>query len=71
MELMLVRRIELTEAPINQNDLALAISKKEGGKKSMDIAQIKEVQRLLIDELRRLAKANPQGVAALIFGKDE
>ena len=33
--------------PINQNELAKRIAEREGGKKNLSIAQIKEVQKLI------------------------
>jgi hypothetical protein len=42
---------------LNENDLAQAITMKEGGHKQTDIAQVKEVMRCLL-ELLALKKAS-------------
>ncbi len=48
---------------INLNHMARRISKKEAGKKEVDIAQIKEVMKLMLEEL---ADEKTQDVTALL-----
>lgn len=38
---------------INLNEFAVSIAKKEGGKKQVNIAQIKEVLKIVLNKLRR------------------
>jgi hypothetical protein len=39
---------------VDLNDLAKSITEKEGGKVSMDIAQVKEVLKITLEELAKL-----------------
>lgn len=48
---------------INQNDLAVEIARVEGGRKNLTIAQIKEVQKIL---LRLLGGMAEKDVLALV-----
>jgi len=54
---------------INQNDLAWEICKLEGGKKQMDIAQVKECLKCTLDTLRVEWKTNPRGVKELLSAR--
>jgi len=36
---------------INLNELAVTVAKKEGGKREVDITQIKQVMRIFLEEL--------------------
>lgn len=38
---------------INLNKLAVAVTEKEGGKVKLPVAQVKEVLRLALDEMRK------------------
>lgn len=51
---------------IDENLLAQDVSQLEGGKKLVDHAQIKEVQKHLLDCLGQMFKTNPRGVVALL-----
>ena len=53
---------------INQNTLAETVVAKEGKKQSLSIAQVKEVQGIVLDELAIMAFAdlNVSGVMALL-----
>ena len=59
----LFRSEETKMKRINQHKLAIAISKIEGGKVNLPIAQIKEVQKKLLEEL---AKYPDKQILALI-----
>ena len=39
---------------MNLNTLAVKIAKKEGGKKNVNIAQIKEILKITLEELRKM-----------------
>lgn len=48
----LIRRCRCQDMPaINENTLSITIAKREGGKKQVDIAQIKEIQKIMLEEL--------------------
>ena len=52
---------------INEHQFSLRVAEKEGGKKSISIAQIKEVQKILLDELaEEWQGGNRLGVEKLI-----
>jgi len=51
---------------INLNKLAVRISRLEGGKKQVDIAQIKEVLKHTLATLGGMYDHNPKGVVALL-----
>jgi len=52
---------------INENDLALRVAKAEGKKEQIDIAQIKEVQKIILEELaKEKTKGNSDGILKLI-----
>lgn len=52
---------------INMNDLANRITATEGLKKAISIAQVKEVVRITLEELRReLTNGNVDGVMELL-----
>ena len=52
---------------INENELSLNISRKEGKKNPINIGQIKEVQKILLEELaKELSKGNKRGIIELI-----
>lgn len=51
---------------VDENLLAQEVSRLEGGKKVVDHAQIKEVQRHLLDRLGQTFKTNPRGVIELL-----
>lgn len=70
MRLVPLREVEMEGAPVNLNDLAVVISQKEGGAVQANIAQIKEILRITLEELRKQGRSNPKGVADLIFGKE-
>lgn len=48
---------------MNKNDLAKEIAEREGGKKSLSIAQIKEVLKIICD----LVKEEPVAVLKLLL----
>ena len=51
---------------INLNQFAVEISRREGGRKQVDIAQIKEVLRHTLALLGEEWSANPRGVVELL-----
>ena len=51
---------------VDENLLAQDVSQLEGGKKLVDHAQIKEVQKHLLDRLGQMFKTNPRGVIELL-----
>jgi len=51
---------------IDEHMLSVRISEVEGGKRELSIAQIKEVQKVLLDLLAAEWKSNPCGVVALL-----
>ena len=56
-------------AKINENNLAKAVAKREGGAKNLSIGQIKEVQKLVLDTLNDMVSegsAKMSDVIALI-----
>lgn len=58
---------------IDENLLAQDLSRLEGGAKLVDHAQIKEVQKNLLDLLGKKLETNPRGVIALLrkHGRDK
>lgn len=56
---------------VNLNDLAVNITRAEGMKKQVNIAQTKEVLRCTLQLLRNECKLNPKGFMELILGKAE
>lgn len=51
---------------IDENELAVWIARCEGGEKEQNIAQIKEVLKLILDALGQEFRRNPRGVFALL-----
>ena len=51
---------------VDENKLAQNVAIAEGGKVSLTIAQVKEVQRLVLENLATEWSHNPRGVVALI-----
>lgn len=51
---------------VNENDLAVEIARKEGGKVNQNIGQIKEVSALTLDWLGAEFQTNPRGVFELL-----
>lgn len=52
---------------IDEHDLSLKVAEREGGKEQVNIAQIKEIQRLLLEELaKEKANGNSDGVLKLL-----
>ena len=52
---------------IDENDLSVRVAKKEGGEENLSIAQIKEVQKILLDELAsEFQDDNIEGIIELI-----
>lgn len=51
---------------IDENDLANRVCAREGGAKNADIAQTKDVQKALLDELAEEWESNAAGVVELI-----
>lgn len=51
---------------IDENCLATDVAIREGRKKQVDIAQIKEIVRLTLDSIAARQASNPKGVRELI-----
>lgn len=52
--------------PIDENLMALRVVNVEGKKESISIAQVKEVQKIVLDMLAVAWQTNPRGVVALL-----
>ncbi len=53
MDFSIIVILKIKHNSMNLNEFAKKITLKEGGKKSLSIAQVKEVIRLVFDELRK------------------
>lgn len=51
---------------VNLQMLAIDVSRREGGKVNLPIAQVSEVQRHVLDLLAEELRRNPKGVIALL-----
>jgi len=51
---------------VDENVLAKQVAHLEGGKEQVNIGQIKEVQKILLDLLGAELRVNPRGVIALL-----